>query len=225
MFKAIRHADRTRLRTLAKTFIRMGNDPAALLCLDHVFLSPLKLQNLPLDEIQASLSPYLDYIRLLNKFCIDKSLTEGSNHQRLFGFHPLGENRCLVPKHSPLHAKLTNRSTSSGKSVDGYRCNYDELSRGIVQLISSRIYARTEAQNDACRDVHGFSPCLYLLVQNKCNPPEGKEPCTFQHVQTGQLTVGWYRARIRLILLQFQILDSACYYDWNVRKYVLAHFV
>jgi hypothetical protein len=112
MFKAIQGADHASLRTLAKTFIRTENDPAALLCLDHVFSSPLKLRNLPLVEIQASLSLYLDYIRLLNKFYNDESLTEGSNHQRLFGFQVLGENRYLVPKHTLLYEKLTNRSGS-----------------------------------------------------------------------------------------------------------------
>jgi len=220
MFKAIRHADHASLRTLSKTFIRTENDPAALLCLDHVFSSPLRLKNLPLVLVQTSLSLYLGYVRLLNKFYNDKSLVENSNHQKLFGFFVLGENRYLVPKHTILYKKLTNRSTSGKKSTDGLSCDYGELSQGITQLISSRISGRTGALDSACRDVHGFSPCLHLLVQNKCNPPEGKESCTFQHIQPKQLTVDWYHARVRLILLQFQILDSARYYDSRVKKYV-----
>jgi len=222
MFKAIRHADHVSLRTLAKTFIRTENDPAALLCLDHVFSSPLKLQNLPLVQIQTSLSLYLGYVRLLNKFYNVKSLVEDSNHQKLFGFLVLGENRYLVPKHTVLYEKLTNRSTSGKKSTDGHSCDYGELSQGITQLISSRISGRTGVLDSACRDVHGFSPCLHLLFQNKCNPPKGKEQCTFQHIQPEQLTVDWYHARLRLILLQFQILDGARYYDWHVKKYVPA---
>ena len=223
MFKAIQHTDHTSLRTLAKTFIRTGNDPAALLCLDHVFSSSLKLRHLPLVELQASLSLYLDYIRLLNKFSNVKSLAKGSNHQRLFGFLVLDEHRYLVPKDTLLYERLTNRSTSSGKSTDGHSCDYDDLSRGIVQLISNRIRSRTGDQNSACREVHGFSPCLHLLVQKKCNPPEEKGPCTFQHIQPGQLTVEWCHARLRLILLQFQILDSARYYSRNRTKYVLVY--
>jgi len=223
MFKAIQLADHASLRTLAKMFIRTGNDPAALLCLDHVFSPPLKLINLSFVEIQTSLSIFLSYIRLLNKFGRDKSLAEGSNHQRLFGFQVLGENHYLAPKHTLVHEVLTNQPGSSGKSADGYRCSYDELIWGITQLISSRIRDRTDIQNNACRDVHGFSPCLYWLVQKRCNPPEEKGPCPFQHIQLEQPNVDWYHARLRLILLQFQILNSARYYDWHVAKYVLAH--
>jgi hypothetical protein len=223
MFKAIQRDDHTSLRTLAKTFIGAGNDPAALLCLDHVFSPPLKLRNLPLVEVQASLSLYLDYIRLLNKFRRDESPAEGSSWQRLFGFQVLGENRYLAPKHTLLHEKLINRSSSSRKSTDGYRCGYDELSWGIIQLLSSRIYDRTEIQNRACRDVHGFSPCLYLLVHRRCDPPKGEESCTFQHIQPEKFTVDWCHARLRLILLQFQILNLARYHDWHVIKYVLAY--
>jgi hypothetical protein len=219
MFGAIRREDHASLCTLAKTFIGTGNDPAALLCLDHIFSSPPKLQDLPLATVYALHSMYLEYIRLLNKFWSDESLAEGSNHQRLFGFQILG-NHYLVPSCTVLHGKFTNRSDSSGKSADGYGCGYDELHRGIIQLIRSRIDDRTAIQNAACRDIHGFSPCLKLLVRQKCNSPRGKGSCTFQHIQPEQLTVDWYRIRIRLIILQFRILDSASYYDWDGRKYV-----
>ena len=225
MFKAIRRADYATLRTLAKTFIGTGNDPAALLCLDHAFSSPLKLLNRSFAEIRVLLSLFLDYIRLLNKLGRDDSLAEGSNRQRLFGFQTLGENQYLAPKNTLVYEELTNQSGSSGKNVDGYKCSYDELSQGIIQLITGRIRERTGIQNSACRDVHGFSPCLYLLVQKRCNPPEGKGPCPFHHIELEQLTVDWYHARLRLILLQFQILDSARYYDWHVSRYVLAHHV
>ena len=221
MFKAIQRADRESLRTLAKTFIGIGNDLAALLCLDHVFSSPLKLRGLPLAEVQASLSLYLAYIRLLDKFRHDESLAEGSNRQRLFGFQVLGRNSYLIPENTLLHGRPINRSDSGGKSVGGHGYGYDEIRRGITQLISSRIDGRTETQNKACRDVHGFSPCFDLLVQKRC-PQKGKEPCTFQHVQPEQLTVNWYHARLRLILLQFQILHSARCDKLDVKKYVPA---
>ena len=222
MFGAIRREDRASLRTLAKTFIGTGDDPAALLCLDHIFSSPPKLHDLPLAAVYVLNSIYLDYIRLLNKFRSDKSLAEGSNHQRLFGFRVL-EDQYLAPRHTVLHKGLTSQSDPSGESADGYGCGYDELRQGIVQLIRSQINDRTEIQNATCRDIHGFSPCLKLLVQQKCNPPQGKGSCTFQHIQPEQLTVDWYRTRIRLILLQFRILDSACYGNWDGRKYVPAH--
>jgi hypothetical protein len=179
MFKAIQRADHASLRTLARTFIRTRNDPAALLCLDHVFSLPLTLLKLSFVEIQAPLSLFLGYIRLLNKFRRDESFSEGSNHQKLFGFQVLEGDRYLAPTHTFVYEKLANQSGTSGKSVDGYMCSYEELSWCIVQLISSRIRNRTEMQNGACRDVHGFSPCLYLLVQRKCDPPKEKGPCTF----------------------------------------------
>ena len=218
MFEAIRSADHERLSALAKTLIGMGEDTAALLCLDHVFSSPLELQGLPLDEIEALLSLYFDYVRLLNKLRRDKSLDQDSNLQRLFGFQVLEENHYKAPRYTTLHESLTKRLTSSRKAASGYTCGSDELQQGIDRLISSRISDRTEIQDEACRNVHGFSPCLRLLVQGKCDSSRRGEPCTLQHVQTEQLTVDWYHARLRLILLQFQILNAARYVDLNVKR-------
>ena len=223
MFEAIKRVDRASLRAFAKTFLRTGNDPAALLCMDHVFSSSFKLRNLPLIEVQASLSFYLDYIRLLSKFRNDKSLAQDSSHQRLFGFQVLGDSRYLVPRHTLLYEILANGPGSGRTGVDGYECDHDELSCGVVQLIGSRIHDRTEIQDQACRDVHGFSPCLYLLIEKECNPPKGKGRCPFQHIQPEQLTVDWYHARLHLILLQFQILNTAQYYEADVLKWVLVH--
>ena len=223
MFRAIQRADHAALRTLAQTFLKMKDDTAALLCLDHIFSSPPKLRNLPLPNVQAMLSMYFDYISLLNKFRRDESFANGSNHQTLFGFQALGENRWLVPKRSLLHGKLVNISGSTaGKSADGYRCGFDELRRGITAILESRIQDRTRVLNEACRDVHGFSPCPRLFVQEKCNLPNGQGPCTFQHLKPEQFSVGWYHTRLRLILLQFQILESARLYDFHVAKCVAA---
>ena len=223
MFKTIERNNRASLRALAETFIEKGESIAALLCLHHVFASPPELQNIPLSQVQKALSLYLCYIRLLNEVLCDESLAQGSNRQKLFGFQVLGEGRCLVPKHTILHDKFTKQSGSSREGVDDYRCGYDELGWSIVQIIKSRIHDRTQIQNNACRNVYGFSPCYHLLVKKKCNPPEGKGPCPFQHIQSEQLTIDWYRARLRVILLQFQILDSARCYGFDMAMYVLAH--
>ena len=222
MFRAIQCAGHATLRTLARSFIKTRSDPIALLCLDHVFSPALELRGLGLAEIQELLSLFLDYIRLLTKFRGDELLAEGSNHQRLFGFQILGESRYLVPGDTLIYGELAGKSGLSEKSGE-YICGYDELRRVIIQFISSRIYNHTETQNGACFGVHGFSPCLYLLVRNECNPPEERRPCTFHHIQQGQLTVDWYHARLRLILLQFQILDLARYREWHVVKYVSLH--
>jgi hypothetical protein len=203
----------------------MGNDSAALLCLDHLFSSPLRLQKLRLAEVEALLSLYLDCVCLLNKLRREESLAQDSAHQRLFGFQVLGQNDYLVPEHSPLHKKLANQSGSGKRDANGYRCGGNELSQSIAHLISSRTLDPTKIQDGTCRDIHGFSPCLKLLVQRKCNLPKGTGPCAFQHIQPEELTVNWFHTRLRLILLQFQILDSAHCEDLDAKKYVPAHSV
>lgn len=218
MFQAIQRTDYATLRTLAKTFIKTGNDLSAVVCLDHVFSSPLELQNLPISEVRELLSIYLDYIRLLNRVLRDESLSETSNKKRLFGFRALGEGRWLVPKSTLLCGKLIKKS-SSGWSDDGYRCSSEELRRGINEVIQIRIVNHTKVQNGACRKVHGFSPCLRLLIRGECSPPGGQESCPFQHVQPEQLTIDWYHSRLRLILLQFKIIDRARCRDSEVVKY------
>ena len=225
MFKTIQSADNAALRTLAKTYIGTKNDSAALLCLDYVFSYPLELQNLPLSEAQALLSLYYDYIRLLEKFRRDKSFASDSNHQRLFGFKVLEENRWLVPKSSLLHGRLTNKSGLARQSVGGYKCGFDELHRGITGILETRIKDRTIAQNEACCTVHGFLPCLRLFVQGKCEPPDTQGPCTFQHVKLEQLSGNWYHTILRLVLLQFQILELAHLYDFNVARCVMVTLI
>lgn len=217
MFEAIQRGDHASLRTLAKKFIETRNDPAALLCLDHVFSSPPSFQRLPHVDVHATLSLYLEYIRLLNRFWRDDSLAEGSKHQKLFGFQALGEDRYLVPKHTLVYEILTGDAIASEGSENEHACTYGELTCGIVELISRRIHDRTELLDNACWGVHGFSPCLPLIVRGQCKYGES---CEFQHVQQDQLTVEWYHMRIRLLLLHFQILNSARYYRWIVLKYV-----
>jgi hypothetical protein len=223
LFQAIEHAEYAALRTLAKTLIRKRNDPAALLCLDNIFSFPLELRNLPLSEIRESLLLYLIYVYLLKKFQRDESFTSGSNHQILFGFQPLGANRWLVPKHTHLHKKIVNRSGSTGHILGGYYgCSFEELRLGIKEILEGRIRDRTRVQNKTCYDVLGFSPCLRMLVQGKCDPPSGQGGCAFQHIKLEQLSVDWYHTRLRLILLQFQILGSALLYDFDTAKCVTA---
>ena len=225
MFQAIQSSDRMSLCSLAKTFTESGNHPAALLCLDHALSPPLSLQDIPLTRIQALFSMYPGYIQLLRQLPDDESFAEGSNHQRLFGFQTLQQSRYLAPKHTLLYKRLVGQSSgqSSSSQQGGVICDYGVLRRCIVKLIESRIRDRTTSQNAACCEVHGFSPCFQLLVQKECNPSDKRAPCTFQHIQPEQLTVDWYRARLRLILLQFRILDSARLYDLDLAKYVLAH--
>lgn len=217
MFEAIQNADHTRLGALAKAFIGAENDPAALMCLDHFFSSPPQLRHLSLADIHALLSLYLDYIRLLNRLWRDDSLAEGSKHQKLFGFQVLGEDRYFVPNHAHIHKILTNQTIGSEEGTDEHMWTYDELSGGIVQLILSRIRDRTMLEHNACRDAHGFSPCLTLIARGQCKRGES---CNFQHIQPDHLTAEWYHARVRVILLQFQILNSARCYPWLVTKYV-----
>jgi hypothetical protein len=190
MFKAIQRPDRATLRTLAKAFIRIGDNPAALLCLDHFFSSPRKLRNLPFDRVQASLSLYLEYVDLLDKLRRDVSLAKGSARQRLFGFQVLGGNRYLVPEYSSLYKKLANQSGSSKRSTEGHACNYNELGRSITHFVSNLILDRTKVQDGTCRDVHGFAPCLELLVQKECTPWKewGHVPSSTSSQRNSQLT-------------------------------------
>ena len=215
MFEAIQRIDHARLRVLAKTFINARNDPAALLCLDYVFTSPLRLRKLSYADIHALLSLYLEYVRLLDRFYRDDSLAEGSKHQRLFGFQVLGEDRYLAPKHTRVYEILTGQSGTDEESADGYTCTYNDINWGIVQLISRRTFNRTEFLNNACRDARGFSPCLSFMVRGQCKLGES---CDFQHIPPDHFTIEWYHARIRLILLQLQILNLTRYYPWPVLK-------
>jgi hypothetical protein len=94
----------------------------------------------------------------------------------------------------------------------------DELKKGIMAILGSRTRDHESIQSKACCEIYGFPPRSRLLIQEKCNLTNWQEQRTLENIKPEQLPVNWYHTRLCLILLQFQILDSACLYDFNTAK-------
>jgi len=208
--------DFVQLRRLAFGFLSRTNSAAALICLNHVFSCPPTLHKAALVETEALLSLYLTYVRLLVQFWRDDRLSEGSNHQKVFGFEVQRENHYLVPENTLIYGGVSAVRGILEDPPAEYTCSREELSRVILRAILNHIKSRTEVQERACRETRGFSPCLSTLVRRNCF----NETCPFQHIQPDSITVEWFHARLRFLFLEFQILRLAQLFDKGVMQCV-----
>lgn len=205
-----------RLRLLGFSFLRRTNSTAALICLDHVFSRPPTFHKTTLLETEALLSRYHAYVQLLIRFWRDDCLSEGSDHQKLFGFEVQQEDHYLVPKNTFIHGELSSARGILEDPPAEYTCSREELSDVIIHVLLDRIRARVEIQERACRETRGFSPCLTTLIGRNC----ANEACPFQHIQPASITVEWFHARLRFLFLEFQILRSAQLFEKGVMQCV-----
>lgn len=208
--------DLVQLRRLAFGFYIRRNSAAALICLDHVFSSHPTLHKATLVETEALLSLYLTYVRLLVQFWRDDRFSEGSNHQKVFGFEVQQEDHYLVPKNTFIYGKVSAARGMLEDPPAEYSCSREELSRVILRAIVAHIASRTKVQERACYGTRGFSPCLNTLIKGNCT----KETCPFQHIQPDSITVEWFHARLRFLFLEFQILRLAQIFDKKIMQCV-----
>ena len=208
--------DFTQLRRLGFSFQLRENSAAALICFDHVFSRRPTLHKTTLVETEALLSRYLTYVRLLVQFWRDECLSEGSNHQKVFGFEVQQEDHYLVPKNTFIYGKVSASRGVLGDLPAEHTCSREELSHAIRAAILDHIKSRVVVQEQACRETRGFSPCLSTLIRGNCF----NEACPFQHTQPDAITVDWFHARLRFLFLEFKILHLAQLFDKKVMQYV-----
>ena len=208
--------DIVQLRRLAFNFLRRSNSAAALVCLDHVFSRAPSLRKATLMETESLLSLYLTYVRQLDQLWRDCRLSEGSNRQKVFAFDMQQEDRYLVPKNTFIHGKVSAARGIVNDPPPEYVCSHEELGRITSNAILRHIESRVKTQEYACHETRGFSPCLYTLIGRICS----NEHCPFQHIQPNAITSEWFHARLRFLLLEFQILRLAQLFDKRVMQYV-----
>lgn len=210
--------DFVQLRRLASRFLMRRNNPAALVCLDHLFSRALSFHGATLMETESLLSLYLTYVRLLDQLWRDGRLSEGSNCQKIFAFEVQQKDQYLVPKNTFIYRRVSAARGILRDSPAEYTCSHEELGRITSGAILGHIKHRTDIQERACRGTRGFSPCLYTLIGRNCS----NEYCQFQHIRPNEITLDWLHARIRFLFLEFQILRVAQLFDKGVMQYVYA---
>jgi hypothetical protein len=190
---------------LADIFLKQYRDsPASILCLDHFFTSPPRIQVADSREASASLQLFQEYIRLLRHVAMDQAENMDSNVQKLFAIQ-LTDQLFLLPLGTHLHRYVLDKRIVVARSTEqGLFVAPREAAFAIRQALLQRLRHRISLEDTVCLRARAFNPvCLQFSVYNQCNRPE----CARHHLNAAALTVEWYTTHIRVHLQQFVILQ------------------
>ncbi|KAJ7222624.1 hypothetical protein GGX14DRAFT_558715 [Mycena pura] len=219
MFQAICQRDLSKLEALGQ-LLEEENPGAALLCLDHCFTSPPKIQALSVDGVAQQLRAFFRYVKLLNTFTWADPSTN-SVVKRLFGYVRQGENSFSIPEGTFLHKILCQQNhPACRRSVEGrVVLDSSELRDVFHQTLKDRLRHRVLQENDTCKRTKAFSPCLtFSVFEGNCN----RVDCPHEHIAAALINVQHYNSRVRIHLLQILILQTVVQYidnDPNARQY------
>ncbi|KAF8261742.1 hypothetical protein EI94DRAFT_1745299 [Lactarius quietus] len=197
MFEAISKVDTVQLMALGKTFYMDGNNPAALLCLDH------SLKNFNTQTLQsysdspttmASLDALHDYAYLVREMVSFPDPWVKRPIQKLFSFSVQSRGRICLPRGTFLHdcSQRAQRLLSSDDMEVEVRYFYDLYQSTLRQRVRNLL----DICCDGCLQVHVFDPCE-ASAAGRCD----RADCTRQH----KLDRAWFDRRLRfhLYLIDF----------------------
>ena len=216
MFRARHEARFKTLRFLHPKFIEVENYSAALLCLDPIFPSTLPQQGAPTVDTDPDLSSHFAYFELLDRLRREDRLDAGSVRQRVFALQPREDDRFFIPAKSFLHAVFVPKLVTV-QEQDGCVVTHEELRYTLDREIPDYIRLRAKQQHNAYRRRLGAAPCLTMVARGECT----KADCQSQHLRPEKITVGWFNARIRLVLREIRILNLANFHPMRVIMCVL----
>ncbi|KAJ7139425.1 hypothetical protein C8R44DRAFT_764441 [Mycena epipterygia] len=202
MFQAINRREISKLEPLGEIF-EESNPAAALLCLDHCFTNPPKIQALQVDGVADKLQTFHSYVKLLNFF----TWADPCNFpivEKLFGFVRQGEDSFWIPESTFLHSALRQQNhPACRRSVqESVVLSGSELKDIFHRALKDRLLTRVVEENEACKRAHAFSPCLVFSVfDGHCN----RVDCPHEHIPAALISAQHYNLRVRIHLQQILI--------------------
>ena len=122
--------------------------------------------------------------------------------QKIFAFQPREDDRFFVPTDSYLYKVFTSGSETL-RGEKGYVVTHEELKHTLDREIPEYIRLRAREQQKAYRRRLRFDPCMEMLTGSECS----NQDCQFQHIRPDQMTVSWFNARVRSVLMEIRILN------------------
>ena len=214
MFRARLDSDFNTLRSLHSHFIQTENHPAALLCLDPTFMSTLPQQGILTADPGPELSLHFSYFELLDRLRREGSLNPGSMRQKVFAFQSRESDRFFVPINCFLYAVFAPRQETV-QEKDGCVVAHEELRRVLELEISDYIHLRAKNQHRAYRRRLATDPCLAFVARGEYSECSRRD-CQFQHIRPEKMTISWFNARIRSVLMEIRILNLAGFHSKGV---------
>lgn len=175
---------------------------AALLCLDHVFASPLQIADAPLATVVEKLDTFSTYATLLSAVTFRMDPCKGESLGRLFGFSRVAENVYRIPQPTWLYSVIS-RSRKLDDATE-LTITVPELQVQFRTCLKARLTERAQAASDACYRSRAFLPCLSYVVFQSCPRRE----CPDNHITSEAIDPEFYNQRVRIHLQQILILQN-----------------
>ncbi|KAG2091484.1 uncharacterized protein F5147DRAFT_822994 [Suillus discolor] len=208
MFRTILCGNHEPLRNLALSLHGNNNQPAALLCLDHIFSRTTDIRTFAVEEMQRFLQQFHAYARLLYLILTipDPMDSEHRGIQRLFSIVQLSGDEFLIPDGTFLHNCVME--TRQGITwVTEHPSGYTASRRNVTQLLQESIRTILKdkvSEIDAmCCKSPVFSQCLPFLMSGVCR----RDNCPQEHVTVSKLDRQYYNNRVAIHIWQILILQ------------------
>ncbi|KAG1719550.1 hypothetical protein EDB19DRAFT_1860748 [Suillus lakei] len=230
MFQNILRGKQEPLEILALAFDN-HNNPAALLCLDHVFSRTTDIRSFAVDEMQRFLQQFHTYVRLLYQISTFPDLVEHRGIQRLFSIVRLSGDEFLIPDGTFLHncvMEIRQGITWVSEHSSGYTASRRNVTQLLQRSIRTILKDKVSEIDAMCWKSPVFSQCLPFLVSGVCR----RDNCPQEHVAISKLDRRYYNSRVaihiwHILILQFlysahpdiERRDRCAWRDWLNRLY------
>jgi hypothetical protein len=205
MFQAIIARDAKQLQQLGFKFYD-DNKPAALLCLDQIFIAPPLIQGATIQETISSLEMFYAYTRLVHDIAGHADPCNDRPVQKLFAFEVSREDVFSIHPGTFLYGEVADQQALFFRGADGKRLvSRRDLSRVLKHSLGERLRSRVMQENEICRRAKVFSPCINAFL-GTC--AKTTADCPRDHVDPVIMKPDWYNNRVRIHLQQIQIFQS-----------------
>ncbi|KAJ6577097.1 hypothetical protein B0H10DRAFT_1963249 [Mycena sp. CBHHK59/15] len=220
MFQAIFERQVRKLEPLGQAFAEANNLAVALLCLDHCFTNPPKIQALQVDAVAQSLQVFHTYIKLLRHLTFNVDPCNSSEAEKLLGYTRHGENNFLIIEGTFLHSTLRrcNHAACHRSTEENILLSGSELRETFHRSLGGRLKQKVRQENEMCKITKAFTPCLIFSVfDGRCN----RGDCPQEHIPSVQISARQYNLRVRIHLQQILIYQNLRFIetDLDTRKY------
>ncbi|KAG2048320.1 hypothetical protein BDR06DRAFT_920603 [Suillus hirtellus] len=206
MFQNILRKNHEPLRNLALGFHQQNNQPAALLCLDHVFSRAIDIRAFTVDEMRRFLQQFHAYARLLYLISTFPDPMEHRGIRRLFSIVRLSGDKFLIPNGTFLHNKMMEVRqgiTWVSESPSGYTASRSNVTQLLQRSFRTILKDKVSEIDAMCCKCPVFSQCLQFLISGVC----GKDSCPQEHVAVSKLDRQYYNNRVAIHIWQILILQ------------------
>jgi hypothetical protein len=206
MFQNILRGNYGPLRNLALDFHRHNNQPAALLCLDHLFFQTTDIRTFGVDEMERFLEQFHAYARLLYLILAIPDLMEQHGIRRLFSIVRLSGDKFLIPDGTFLHncvVETRQDITWVSEHPSGYTASRRNVAQLLQRSIQTILKDKVSEIDAMCCKSPVFSQCLQFLISGVCR----RENCPQEHVALLQFNRLYYNKRVAIHIWQILILQ------------------